>query len=190
MTNINLILFTSHHINSLQIIDKFVHKDFSHKGGNTVLVMTSNAGTSFKSAGIGFGGGDAARMPDRVNSVLKEVFRPEFINRVDSVVIFKELGADSLKEIIKLMLIEVEEEAEANGIELRFDDTLPDFFLQNGYDKNFGARPFRRMIQEQIEDELSDRFIRGLIKRGDRMSVTAADGKIEFHTETEPNTLQ
>ena len=149
---------------------------------NTVIIMTSNAGTSFKSAGIGFGGNESVKikMEQRVNSVLKEIFRPEFINRIDSVAVFKELERDELIQIVSLMLHEVAEEALNNNITVVFDEALPEYFLSNGYNKSFGARPFRREIQKKIEDSLSDMFIRGDIKGGDTVRIAENDGEISM----------
>jgi ATP-dependent Clp protease ATP-binding subunit ClpE len=151
---------------------------------NTILIMTSNAGTSFKSANIGFGGADYVNMEKKVANVLKEIFRPEFMNRVDSVAVFKELERDELAAIIRLMLDEVVAEAEANGIRVAYDaDALAEHFLGGDYQKNMGARPFRREIQKQIEDALSEMFLKGEINGGCAVRITADDGAVRIAKE-------
>jgi ATP-dependent Clp protease ATP-binding subunit ClpE len=135
--------------------------------------MTSNAGTSFKSANIGFGGQDYHNMERKVQSVLREVFRPEFLNRVDSVAVFTELERDDLKAIIKIMLDEVVTEAAGNGISLQYDaQSVPEYFLEEGYQSGLGARPFRTEIQKKIEDTLSELYLKGDISKGDRVYVS------------------
>jgi ATP-dependent Clp protease ATP-binding subunit ClpE len=147
---------------------------------NTVMIMTSNAGTSFKSANIGFGGSGQGSIENRVNAVLKEIFKPEFLNRVDSVAVFKELSRDELVEIIKLMLGEVVAEAKENEIKLVFGDEVPEFILAQDHQRNMGARPFRREIQRRIEDQLSEMFIRGDIANGDALHLGVSGGEICF----------
>ncbi|MDR1061836.1 MAG: ATP-dependent Clp protease ATP-binding subunit [Clostridiales bacterium] len=148
---------------------------------NTVLIMTSNAGTSFKSASIGFGGSSYANMENRVNAVLKEIFKPEFINRVDSVAVFKELQPGELADIIRLMLDEVVAEAAEMGVALTYDAAaLPEWFLSREYQKNMGARPFRREIQKKIEDVLSEMYIKGDMRSGDALHVAVAGGELTF----------
>jgi ATP-dependent Clp protease ATP-binding subunit ClpE len=148
---------------------------------NTVIIMTSNAGTSLKSANIGFGGDSYDNISNRVKSVLKETFRPEFINRVDSIVVFKELNDEELSDIIRLMLKEVGAEAEHNGISVSFDDVVVDFSLARDQNKKMGARPFRREIQSLIEDELSEMFLKKRIKSGDELVVSVEDEKIKVN---------
>jgi ATP-dependent Clp protease ATP-binding subunit ClpE len=148
---------------------------------NTVLIMTSNAGTSFKSASIGFGGSSYANMENRVNAVLKDIFKPEFINRVDSVAVFKELQPGELADIIRLMLDEVVAEAAEMGVALAYDAAaLPEYFLSLEYQKNMGARPFRREIQKRIEDALSEMYIKGDLRPGDALRAAVAGGEIVF----------
>ena len=144
---------------------------------NTILIMTSNAGTSFKSANIGFGGQDYYNMERKVQSVLRDIFRPEFLNRVDSVAVFTELERDELKAIICIMLDEVVAEAADNGIELTYDaETLPEYFLTGDYQKVLGARPFRTEIQKKIEDALSEMYLKGELLKGEKIHVGVNTG--------------
>ncbi len=149
---------------------------------NTIIVMTSNAGTSTRSAGIGFASSESKTAKEKIDEVLKETFRPEFLNRIDEVVVFHKLTKDELKEIVELMLGEVREEIEAKGMKLDVTDNAREFLLAKGYDEKFGARPLRRTIQRYIEDELSELFIRGEIKAGDEITVDLADGEISLKT--------
>ncbi|MCL2165415.1 MAG: AAA family ATPase [Oscillospiraceae bacterium] len=147
---------------------------------NTVVIMTSNAGTSLKAANIGFGGESYDNISSRVKTVLKETFKPEFINRVDSVVVFKELTNEELEAIVWLMLEEVRTEARENEVEIDFDKHIPELIMSKNNNKKLGARPFRREIQNLLEDELSELFIKGEIKCGDRLFAGVEDGKIRI----------
>lgn len=145
---------------------------------NTIIVMTSNAGTTLKSNGIGFSNDGYKALENRVKDVLKETFRPEFLNRLDETIVFTELSRDELKQIIELMFREVAEEAAAKGINICFTEASKDFVLDRGYDPKYGARPLRRTIQKYIEDELTEQFFLGGFKPGSSVTVDAEDGKI------------
>jgi ATP-dependent Clp protease ATP-binding subunit ClpA len=130
---------------------------------NTLLIMTSNAGTSFKSGGIGFAETDALLLDKRVNEALREIFRPEFLNRVDETVIFEPLSREQLGEIVSLMLQEVRADLEKKDIHLSFTEAARAFLLEHGYDPKFGARPLRKTVQRHVEDELAEQVLTGLI---------------------------
>lgn len=142
---------------------------------NTVIIMTSNAGTSLKSNGIGFGNEGFNALESRVRTVMKETFRPEFLNRIDEIVIFTELGKEELRRIVDLMIREVSEEVEAKGMSITVTEAAREFLLDKGYDVKYGARPLRRTIQKYIEDELTEQFLRGRYKVGSKI-VADADG--------------
>ena len=147
---------------------------------NTVVIMTSNAGTSLKSNGIGFANDGYKALESRVQDVIKDTFRPEFLNRVDEVIVFTELGRDELKQIVGLMFNEVKAEALAKGMKISLSDAVGEFILEKGYDQKYGARPLRRTIQKHIEDELSELFLKGRYKPGDEIHVDVEDGNITF----------
>lgn len=147
---------------------------------NTVIIMTSNAGTNLKSNGIGFSNEGYKALEIQVRSVLKETFRPEFLNRVDEIIVFTELSKDELKKIIDLMLIEVEEDVKANNMTITVSDEAKDFILEKGYDVKYGARPLRRTIQKYIEDELAEAFLKGVFKEGSRICVDVEQGEIRL----------
>lgn len=144
---------------------------------NTIIIMTSNAGTSLKSNGIGFSNNAYNALESKVKSVIKETFRPEFLNRVDEVIVFTELGTDELKQIIDLMLEEVYSEAKDKDIRINVSDKVKEFILEKGYDAKFGARPLRRAIQNHIEDKLSEEYLKGNIKEGSLVGVDLDENK-------------
>ncbi|MHB8064749.1 MAG: ATP-dependent Clp protease ATP-binding subunit [Ruminiclostridium sp.] len=138
---------------------------------NTVIIMTSNAGTNLKSSGIGFSNNSYNALESKVKDVIKETFRPEFLNRIDEVVIFTELSSEELKQIIDLMLEEVYSEARDKDIRINVSDKVKEFILEKGYDDKFGARPLRRAIQNYIEDKLSEEYLKGVIKEGSLVGI-------------------
>ena len=147
---------------------------------NTVIIMTSNAGTSLKSNGIGFNRDGYSDLRSKVMDVIKETFRPEFLNRLDEIIVFTELNRDELMRIINLMLDEVTAEAEQKGISISYTDKAREFIIEKGYDPKYGARPLRRTIQRYIEDELTEQFFLGNIKPGDRITVDADESGIRL----------
>lgn len=147
---------------------------------NTVIIMTSNAGTNLKSNGIGFTKDNYASLSNKVSDVLKETFRPEFLNRVDETIIFTELSKDELLKIITLMFKEIIREGKDNNIDITISDEVKDFILEKGYDKKYGARPLRRTIQKYIEDELAELYLNGTFKDGDKINIEIKDGKISL----------
>jgi len=147
---------------------------------NTIIIMTSNAGTSLKSNGIGFNRDGYSDLRSKVMDVIKETFRPEFLNRLDEIIVFTELNRDELMRIINLMLDEVTAEAEQKGISISYTDKAREFIIEKGYDPKYGARPLRRTIQRYIEDELTEQFFLGNIKPGDRITVDADESGIRL----------
>ncbi|HQA57978.1 MAG TPA: AAA family ATPase [Acetivibrio sp.] len=147
---------------------------------NTVLIMTSNAGTSLKANGIGFANDNYIALENKIKDVLKETFRPEFLNRIDEIIIFNELSQEELKQIIDLMLKDVVEEVENKNMTISFSDDVKKFILEKGYDPKYGARPLRRTIQKYIEDELTDLYLKGVYKEGSNIDVDVENGNIVF----------
>ncbi|MCR4435475.1 MAG: AAA family ATPase [Clostridiales bacterium] len=145
---------------------------------NTVIIMTSNAGTNFKSNGIGFSNDGYKTLHNKVTEVLKETFRPEFLNRIDEIILFTELSREELKQIIDLMLKEVRADVEAKGMTLTVTEAAKEFLLEKGYDAKYGARPLRRTIQKYIEDELSELYLKGGIKPGHNVTVNCEEGNM------------
>ncbi|HEY5583049.1 MAG TPA: AAA family ATPase [Ruminiclostridium sp.] len=144
---------------------------------NTVIIMTSNAGTNLKSSGIGFSNNSYNALESKVMGIIKETFRPEFLNRIDEVIVFTELGTDELKQIVELMLEEVYSEAKDKDIRINVSEKVKEFILEKGYDVKFGARPLRRAIQNYIEDRLSEEYLKGSIKEGSLVGVDLDENK-------------
>ena len=150
---------------------------------NTCIIMTSNLGARHlteKAKALGFGttvetGEEAAR--EKILDELKKAFRPEFLNRVDDIIIFNRLTADEIREIAGKMLASLSARLSSLGIDLRFDDSAVKEIASSGYDDTYGARPLRRAIQTKIEDMLSERILDSTLKKGDSAVCTFKDGE-------------
>ena len=162
---------------------------------NTIVVMTSNAGASLKGSGraMGFGssGRDEARdyeaMKDSVMKEVRELFRPEFINRVDELIVFHPLTEEEIRRITEMMLRQVAARLEEQEIRLEWDAEVVSKLAEDGYDPKFGARPLRRLIQRTVEDTLSEELLQGHISLGQAVRLTVRDGQValqENHGET------
>nr|WP_312579981.1 ATP-dependent Clp protease ATP-binding subunit [Sedimentibacter sp.] len=148
---------------------------------NTVIIMTSNAGTNIKGNRIGFDNKEYEAMEAKVKDVLKQTFRPEFLNRIDDVIVFAELTKDELRKIVELMLKEVANEGNEKKIEITVTDEMKNFILEKGYNSKYGARPLRRSIQKYIEDEVSEAYLKGMLKENSKVTVTVdSEGKTEL----------
>lgn len=145
---------------------------------NSVIIMTSNAGTNFKSNGIGFAKEGYNILENQVKEALKEFFRPEFLNRVDETIVFTPLSKEELYKIIDLMLKEVIDEVKEKNIFLDISDEVKDYILKVGYDERYGARPLRRSIQKYIEDEIAEQYLQKKFRDGSHIKVDLEDDKI------------
>ena len=112
--------------------------------------------------------------------VLRETFRPEFLNRVDDIIVFSKLEKSELREIIKLMIKEVRQEVREQRMDLEVSEQVIDWILEKGYDERYGARPLRRAIQDYIEDEIAEAFLQKRVQPGDRIKVVLRDGKVHL----------
>jgi len=147
---------------------------------NTVIIMTSNVGGRMitEPKRLGFGAHEEnitknyEQMKNSVMSELKKEFRPEFLNRVDEIIVFRPLNEDEIKEIVGLMLKGLIERMKQNNIEIFVEDDVKAFIAKKGYDPVFGARPLRRSIQSLIEDRLAEEMLEGKIKPGDRATLS------------------
>lgn len=149
---------------------------------NTVIIMTSNVGASIidKDTGLGFrptGDTKASyeRMKERVTEAMKKTFRPEFLNRVDDVVVFHALGREHLRQIVDLMLNRVSRQLIEHRITMEVTDAAKDKLVEQGYSREYGARPLRRAIQKLVEDRMSEELLSGRIKEGDTVLVDVKD---------------
>ncbi len=145
---------------------------------NTLLIMTSNAGTGLRTNGIGFNRDGYEALEKKVNNAVREIFRPEFLNRVDEVIVFEELSREQLGQILEIMLGQVTQDVKEKGMSIFFDNKAKAFLIEKGFDQKFGARPLRKTIQRHIEDELSELFLSGKIREGCTIQVTEQEGKI------------
>lgn len=143
---------------------------------NTVIVMTSNAGSDWKGSGIGFAESAAKQNKEKVYRALKAIFRPEFLNRVDEIVVFDELNYEEMKQILDIMLGELSEMLVNKGIRLSVTDDVKEKLVNEALREHLGARPLRRLIGRKIEDKLSDIIISGSYK--DSVNITEKDGEI------------
>jgi ATP-dependent Clp protease ATP-binding subunit ClpC len=157
---------------------------------NTVLILTSNIGTKMLRKGsLGFRGDDAMMdydsMRARVLGEMRKVFNPEFINRFDETIVFKSLTTDDIRKIIDILLRRTNDLLRERNIELTLAEPVCRFLVEKGYDSEYGARPLRRSIQQQIEDPLSVMMLEGKVKDGDRIVAVLGDGGlVTFETKT------
>jgi ATP-dependent Clp protease ATP-binding subunit ClpC len=152
---------------------------------NTVLIMTSNLGTAdLRKASIGFAKtGEAVtyeKMKEKVNDALKAHFRPEFLNRIDEVVVFHELSREEVMEIVDLLTKRVREQLEGQGLGFELSLDAKRKLADEGYDPALGARPLRRAIQRLVEQPLSERILLKEFSAGETIIVDVEDGEIVF----------
>ncbi|MBP5312851.1 MAG: ATP-dependent Clp protease ATP-binding subunit [Clostridia bacterium] len=146
---------------------------------NTVIILTTNAYGKQNGVSLGFGANDAVGDAQQAaENALKKVFRPEFLNRIDEIVLFDSLSHDSLVAITKLMLGEIGVQCESHGMELEVTDEAVELIVKNGYEEEYGARPLRRYIQKNIEDDLAEKTLKGELEGVKKVIVDARDGKL------------
>jgi len=144
---------------------------------NTVLIMTSNLGTEYINRGgtLGFiGSKDEAEDREaklKVDKALKSTFRPEFLNRIDEIIMFSKLSLDDMKKIVDIQMEEVRQRLSENGIEFELDDDARQWLATIGYDQAFGARPLKRALQKYVESPISTKYLGGELKRGDKIQI-------------------
>lgn len=150
---------------------------------NTIIIMTTNAGSEFKSTAPGFMSDDTVTMKDNVDKSLKQFFRPEFLNRIDEIVTFKPLTRTELRLIIDLLIKDIVEKLAEKGAHITVSPEAKEVILEHGYDSKYGARPLKRAIRTLLEDKLARLSLTGQIRSGTAITV-GADGK-ELTLETE-----
>jgi ATP-dependent Clp protease ATP-binding subunit ClpC len=163
---------------------------------NTVIIMTSNLGTRDIQKGTTIGFAAAAneevtyeKMRDRVMDELKRSFRPEFLNRIDEVIVFHSLTREDVKSIVDLMIKRVEEQLKTKDVDIELTDAAKEVLAEKGYDPSLGARPLRRTIQRMVEDPLSEKLLYKEFTAGQTIIVDARDEEIVFEgVETPPDT--
>lgn len=153
---------------------------------NTVIIMTSNVGARLiteKKTNLGFAGiagDDNKDVRELIMGELKNTFRPEFLNRVDDIIVFRKLEKADIEKIADKMLEDLSKRLEGLSIRLECDGSVSSLLAERGFDPVYGARPLRREIQNDIEDPLSEKILDGSIKNGDTVKCTVKDGKFEF----------
>ena len=154
---------------------------------NTIIIMTSNVGAvaTSGSRALGFGSGDTEKnekqeTETRVMAALKQTFRPEFLNRIDDIILFDKLTSDEISNIAEIMLREVGKRIGELGIEITFDESVTALVSKEGFDELYGARPLRRAIVRMVEDSISTEMLEGKIKSGDSIKAIAEENKIKF----------
>ena len=145
---------------------------------NTIIIMTSNAGSNLNTNGIGFNKDEAPLVEARVMNALKSTFRPEFLNRVDEIIVFNELTKQELLQIIDLMLNEIKEELAEKNIYITFTDEVKNYILEKGYEPKYGARPLRRAIQKYVENELAQSLLKNELLPNDSIVVSLVNDKV------------
>ncbi len=161
---------------------------------NSIIVMTSNIGAKeIKTSNIGFTSHadeekdrkvEYEKMKSKVIEQLKKEFRPEFLNRLDGTVVFHSLNKEQIRNIVDLMLVQVSKSLEEKNMTLEISDAAKDFLGEKGYDPTYGARPLRRVIQDEIEDKLSDALLRGDFNSGDTIKIDYDGEKIDIRAAT------
>jgi ATP-dependent Clp protease ATP-binding subunit ClpC len=164
---------------------------------NSIIIMTSNIGAETIRKGSSMGYATQAdeskqqeqsyeRMKDKLLNELKRSFRPEFLNRIDGVVVFHALNKAHIRTIVELMLRQVSKELAEKGVNMLVTDAAKDFLGKKGYDEIYGARPLRRVIQTLVEDRLSEDILRAKFKSGDTAVIDLEGEEIVVHAETKP----
>ena len=146
---------------------------------NTIIIMTSNAGSNLNTNSIGFGSSSIANK-NKILDALKDTFRPEFLNRVDEIVVFTSLNNDELVKIVDLMLEDTRKSLADKNITMEITNESKKWILEKGTDLKYGARPLRRSIQRYIEDELSDMILKQELKNGETVKVNVKNNQLNF----------
>ncbi len=152
---------------------------------NTVLIMTSNLGTEFvnRSGALGFlGTGDDKdkEAHEKIEKALKSTFRPEFLNRIDEVIIFSSLSMEDMQKIVTLQMKEIDERLSEHGITIELTDAAKQWLAERGYDPLFGARPLKRALQKHVESPLSLKLLSGDYKTGETVIADVGEDEIVF----------
>jgi len=150
---------------------------------NTVIIMTSNIGSNLSPSIQGFTSArEREEMEERMRTLLKEYFRPEFLNRIDEIVTFHKLQPEHMKEIIEIQLRRIRERLATKKIKLELTEAAKDYLAREGYDEEFGARPLKRTLQSLLLDPISMHILSGEVKEGQTITVNLENNQLIFHT--------
>ena len=155
---------------------------------NTIIIMTSNVGASMiaNQSKLGFTTADDEKkdkyekLKDTVNEEMKKAFRPEFINRIDDIIVFAHLSKEEIREIVDLMMKDLFKRLDERGLKMEVTNEVKDFMATDGYSEAYGARPLRRLIQRKVEDTLAEEILTGKYHEGDTIVLDMKDGKMFF----------
>ena len=145
---------------------------------NTIIIMTSNAGSNLNTNSIGFGKQTVDK--NKIEDSLKDVFRPEFLNRIDEIIVFNSLNKDELLQIVDLMLKDTIKALKAKDISFEISNSAKQFILDKGTNIQFGARPLRRAIQRYLEDEISEKILKGELTNGQTIKINLSNNELTF----------
>jgi len=152
---------------------------------NTIIIMTSNIGSYLfrKMGSIGFS--DETKEPmedykDKIQKALRDFFKPEFLNRIDEIIIFRPLSKDDLRKIVDIQLNKVKQRLEEKGIEVEFSDEVKELLIEKGFDEVYGARPLQRAIQKYILNPLAEKIISKKIESGKKVLLDIKKGELEM----------
>ena len=149
---------------------------------NTIIIMTSNAGSNQKGGSVGFGRSLTEQSKEKAMKALGEFLRPEFINRVDEIVCFNQLSEDNFRGIVDIMLAELQQSLEGRGIAFTWDESVKDYLVKKSYSVAYGARNLRRAIQTDLEDPIAERIIKSYVDPFRSIKATCEDGTIKLET--------
>ena len=149
---------------------------------NTIVIMTSNIGSNYLIDGIRQDGTIDADVKQKVQDETKKYFRPEFLNRIDEIVVFSPLTEDQIVKIIDLGMKDIEHRLEERNIKLSLTEAAKKFIADESYDPAYGARPVKRFLQRSVETELAGEIIRGTVKDGDSVIIDSDGSKLNFQT--------
>src|SRR5256714_8486933 len=157
--------------------------------------MTSNVGADIlrRQTTMGFadtkplGEHEFEAMRDRLMEEAKKVFKPEFINRLDDIIVFHQLTKNDLMQIVELEVAKVLRRVKAKDVHIELEQSAKEFLIEKGYDPQYGARPMRRAVERFLEDPFAEELLRGNVKAGDKVEVVAVEGKLSFRVpESQP----
>jgi ATP-dependent Clp protease ATP-binding subunit ClpB len=142
--------------------------------------MTSNLGSDIITASLKNGNNLDEQTQKNIHEILRRSVKPEFLNRIDEVIVFKPLGFEEIKGIVERQLKKVEKNVQEYGYEINFSDKVKDYLAHEGFDPVYGARPLRRAIQRLIENPLSRHIIAGNFKKGSKINIDLEKGEVTF----------
>lgn len=142
---------------------------------NCIIIMTSNAGSDMKSSALGFGASKEESLKNKAQSALKQIFRPEFLNRVDEIAVFDSLTKKELDGICRLMLNDITKALKEKNIDISYTENLISYIIEKGYDEQYGARPMKRIIFKEVENKIAELIITGAVSNGDKIIVDCGE---------------